>query len=254
MPTGSGREVRIQKYLSRAGVASRRKSEELMTAGRVRVNGEVVTALGSRVDPERDRVEVDGRVVEIPSPRWIAFHKPTGVLTTRSDPGGRRTVYDVLPPRFGALRYVGRLDRDTEGLLILGNQGELIHRLLHPSREVDREYRVEVEGEVDDRTLRRLTEGVELEDGPARAERAERSRRMDGGTELTLVLQEGRKREVRRMMDAVGHPVRRLRRVRFGPIVLGDLPPAEWRELGDDEVRALMDRVGLDSSSTIGPG
>lgn len=241
-----GRGVRIQKFLSRAGVASRRKSEELMEAGRVRVNGEVVTRLGSRIDPERDTVEVDGRAVSVSPPRWILLHKTSGSVTTADDPRGRRTVYEALPDDTDDLRYVGRLDRDTEGLLLLTNQGDAVHALTHPSSEVEREYVVGVEGVPDEATLRRLTGGVTLDDGPARAAEAERLRREAGGAVLRLVLREGRNREVRRLCDAVGHPVRWLRRVRFGPVELGDLPPGEWRELEDEEIEAILERVGLE--------
>lgn len=237
--------VRVQKFLSRAGVASRRKAEELMTEGRVRVNGEVVRELGTRIDPDEDAVTVDGRLVTRPPVRWILLHKPRGHLTTKRDPHGRPTVYDLLPDRFRGLRYVGRLDLDTEGLLLFTNEGDAVHRLLHPSWEVDREYRATVEGRPDRDTLRRLEEGVELEDGPARAVKARRAEDVGHGAVLSLILKEGRKREVRRMCQAVGHPVTHLARVRFGPVELGEIPAGEWRELSDAEVRALRERVGL---------
>lgn len=230
--------MRLQKFLSRAGVASRRRSETLIQAGRVEVNGTVVTEMGTRVEPDRDRVRVDGRLVALAPPRWIVLHKPPGVLTTASDPGGDPTVYDLLPPDARALRYVGRLDRDTEGLLLLSNQGDLIHRLTHPSYSVEREYRVTVKGRPEPPVLRRLEEGVLLEDGPARAARAWRPPGA-GPDELAMILVEGRKREVRRMMESVGHPVVRLRRVRYGPVALGNLAPGEWRELAADEVQGL---------------
>jgi 23S rRNA pseudouridine2605 synthase len=236
-------EVRVQKLLSRAGVASRREAESLMLQGRVRVNGQVVTTLGTRVDPERDRVELDGRAVETREARWVAFHKPPGLLTTRGDPRGRPTVYQSLPVELAALRYVGRLDRDTEGLLLLSNDGDWMHRVLHPSAQVEREYEAEVEGEPDRGTLARLTRGVELDDGPARALDARLAGRRDGRAVVDVVLGEGRKREVRRLLAAVGHPVTRLVRVRFGPVLLGDLPAGAWRDLGEDEVRALKRRA-----------
>lgn len=236
-------ELRIQKFLSRAGVASRREAEALMLQGRVRVNGEVVTTLGTRIDPERDRVELDGEAVEREPIRWIAWHKPAGVLTTREDPQGRETVYEHLPEAFSGLGYVGRLDKGTEGLLLFSNDGDVVHRLLHPSHEVEREYEALVAGHPDGETLRRLTTGVELDDGPARARRAEVIRHDGPGAWVRLVLTEGRKREVRRLLDAVGLPVRRLVRVRFGPVRLGELEPGAWRELGADEVRTLRSRV-----------
>ncbi len=231
--------IRLQKYLSRAGVASRREGERLMQAGRVRVNGSVATRLGVRVVPGRDVVEVDGAVVALPEPRWVAFHKPPGVLTTRRDPHGGPTIYDVLPEELGSLRYVGRLDRDTEGLILLTNEGDVANGLQHPSGGVEREYLAEVRGPVEPRALARLVAGVALEDGPARAASAVLAGRAAGGSRVRLVLTEGRKREVRRMLEAIGHPVVRLRRERFGPITLGALESGAWRDLGDDERAAL---------------
>lgn len=216
-----------------------------MEAGRVRINGEVVTTLGVRVDPERDAVEVDGEEVTVPPARWILLHKPEGVLTTRKDPHGRSTVYDLLPEELDSLRYVGRLDRDTGGLLLLTNQGDAIHRLLHPSYEVEREYVADVKGIPLPDTLERLRSGVRLEDGPARADRVEVVRETAKGARVVLVLREGRNREVRRLLAAVGHPVRHLARRRFGPVRLGDLPEGRWRDLTQAEVRGVLDRVDL---------
>lgn len=210
-----------------------------MAAGRVAVNGSVVTELGVRVDPGTDVVTVDGERVGVAAKRWVVFHKPPGVLTTRTDPHGGTTIYDVLPEDLRGLRYVGRLDRDAEGLLLLTNDGELANVLAHPSGEVEREYWLEVAGRVDRETVNRLTGGVELDDGIARAVRARLLTAGDVTSRLTLVLAEGRKREVRRMLSAVGHPVMRLRRERFGPVRLGQLERGGWRELGEDEVRTL---------------
>lgn len=223
-----------------AGRASRREAERLITEGRVRVNGVVVGELGSRVVPGQDQVFVDGEAVPHEAePRWIAFHKPPGCLTTRSDPHGGTTVYDLLPPDFDSLRYVGRLDRDTEGLLVFSNRGDEIHGLLHPSAGVEREYRAWVAGAPSSDAMMRLVQGVTLGDGPARAKRARVAERHGGATVVELVLTEGRKREVRRLLDAVGHPVLRLVRVRFGPVELGDLPQGAWRPLNDDEIGFL---------------
>lgn len=244
--------IRLQKFLSQSGRASRREAERLMLAGRVRVNGEVVSELGTRVVPGQDAVEVDGEVVAIAETRWVAFNKPPGVLTTRRDPHGGTTIYDVLPSELGALRYVGRLDRDAEGLLILTNDGDRANALQHPRGEVEREYSVDVAGTPDGATLARLRGGVELEDGPARAKVARlepaagsADGSADGSTDgtestVTVVLTEGRKREVRRMLSAVGHPVLRLRRTRFGPVRLGALKRGGWRDL-DGRERAALD-------------
>lgn len=232
--------VRLQKYLSRSGRASRREAERLMQAGRVRVNGEVVSELGARVVPGRDVVELDGQRVDVPPEVWIAFHKPPGVLTTRSDPHGGSTVYDLLPDELAGLRYVGRLDRDAEGLLLLTNDGEGAHRVQHPSGEIEREYRAEVAGTVQPEVVRRLVRGVLLEDGMATARRAAVVEAGPVSSTVDLVLTEGRKREVRRMMSAVGHHVLRLRRTRFGPVWLGDLEPGAWRELTAVEIEGLV--------------
>lgn len=216
-----------------------------MRAGRVRINGTVVTTLGTKVVPGSDRVEVDGERVELPEPRWIMLHKPSGVLTTRHDPRGRPTVYDLLPDAVKALglSYVGRLDMDTEGLLLMSNEGDVMNRLLHPSGEVEREYEVGVSGAPAPRTLRGIEGGVELGDGPARARAARLLREETGGGVLRLVLTEGRNREVRRLCAAVGHPVRWLRRIRFGPVELGDLPPGAWRDLTGAEIERLRSRA-----------
>ena len=236
-------EIRLQKFLSAAGRASRREAERLMAAGRVTVNGAVVTELGTKVVADRDVVAVDGEPVGSAATRWVAFNKPPGVLTTRSDPHGGETVYDRLPADQAGLRYVGRLDRDAEGLLLLTNDGDTAHALQHPSGEVEREYWLEVAGTVERPSLRMLLAGVDLDDGPARARRAELLEAGDVTSHLTLVIAEGRKREVRRMLSAVGHPVLRLRRTRYGPIVLGDLARGAWRELDGREVRALEEAV-----------
>jgi 23S rRNA pseudouridine2605 synthase len=238
--------MRLQKYLSRAGVASRRAAEEMIRQGRVRVNGAVVGEMGVKVE-EGDRVEVDGRPVGLDRPVWVVLNKPAGYVTTRDDPQGRPTVYDLLPERFAGLFHVGRLDLDSEGLLLLTNEGDVAHRLLHPSREVDRVYRVDVVGVPTRRTLDRLLHGVELDDGPARAHAVSivKRERSSGGAgaeshaRLRVVVREGRKREVRRIFDAVGHPVRRLVRERLGPVGLGDLATGAWRELTPREVNAL---------------
>jgi 23S rRNA pseudouridine2605 synthase len=232
--------VRLQKLLSASGISSRRHAETLMEQGRVRVNGRAVTVLGARVDPEKDVVEVDGRRVEMHAPRWILLNKPAGTLTTMSDPGGRPTVYSLLPRELRTLRYVGRLDLETEGLLLFTNQGDEVNRLTHPSGGYEREYHVGVEGGVDARALAKLVSGVELDDGMARASKARLLKKESAGDVLSLVLLEGRKREVRRLLDAIGHGVRWLRRVRFGALELGSLALGEWRDLTGAEVKRLL--------------
>jgi 23S rRNA pseudouridine2605 synthase len=218
----------------------------MILQGRVRVNGDVIQSLGSKVVPGQDRVEVDGVLVETARIRWILLHKPRGVVTTRSDPGGRQTVFHLLPPWGGNLRYVGRLDLLTEGLLLLTNEGEALHRLTHPSFEVDREYEVWVERRPGPHALRRLLSRVDLEDGPARAAGVAVLGKTGEGVLLSLVIREGRNREVRRLMEAVGHPVLRLRRVRFGPLRLGNLESGHWRALTETEIRALRASVDLE--------
>lgn len=240
---------RVQRALARAGFGSRRACEELISAGRVQVNGRRV-ALGDRVDPERDEVRVDGNRIGVnPALRYLALHKPRGVTTTLRDPHAERDLAGFLPsgPR---VFPVGRLDRDTEGLLLLTNDGELAHRLAHPRHGVEKEYLAEVDGEPTGRRLARLRRGVELEDGMARASSARSVARGSSGTgggraAVRLVLAEGRKREVRRMLETVGLPVRRLVRTRIGPVRLGRMRPGELRELEPAEVRDLFRAAGL---------
>ena len=230
---------RLQKVLARAGLASRRVCEDLISEGRVTVNGEVAD-LGRRVDPLSDVIEVDGGLVPIaPGLVYYLLNKPGGVVTTAADTHGRPTVVGLVPaePR---VFPVGRLDADTEGLLLVTNDGELTHRLTHPSFGVEKEYLASVEGDPSPGALRRLREGVDLEDGrtaPAKAVRVSEGL-------IRLTIHEGRNRQVRRMCEAVGHPVVRLVRSRIGSLADRKLKPGEWRELSPDEVRALAASVG----------
>ncbi len=236
-------EERLQRALARAGFGSRRACEELIVKRRVTVNGSVAT-LGDRIDPGRDRVRVDSVEVNLePEVRYYAFHKPRGVVTTVRDPGRREAVGDYLPAAGPRVFPVGRLDRDSEGLLLLTNDGDLANRLLHPRFGVEKEYLAEVEGAPNERCLARLRGGVELDDGLARAASVRVVGRSGGRAAIRLVMTEGRKREVRRLLAAVGLPVSRLVRVRVGPVRLGRLAPGELRELSATEVRALA-RVG----------
>ncbi len=235
---------RLQRALARAGLGSRRACEELIRAGRVTVNGRVAT-LGDRVDPARDRVALDGTGVNVdPDLRYFAFHKPAGVTTTVRDPHAKLDLTGFFPPG-PRVFAVGRLDRETEGLLLLTNDGELAHRLMHPRYAVEREYLAEVEGVPTERHAARLRRGVELEDGPARAVSARPVARAGRRGAMRLVLVEGRKREVRRMLAAIGLPVRRLVRVRLGPVRLGRLRPGQTRPLSPQEVRSLFRAAGL---------
>ncbi|MGZ5292913.1 MAG: pseudouridine synthase [Actinomycetota bacterium] len=232
-------EERIQKALARAGFGSRRACEELIIEGRVTLEGRVVT-LGDKVDVETQTVEVDGVNVNLdPSIRYYALHKPPGVVTTMSDPQGRPDIRGLLPAEGPRVFPVGRLDRDSEGLLVLTNDGDLANRLMHPSFGIEKEYLAEVEGTPTAKHLARLRAGVELEDGPARVLRAKIVAASRGRGAVQLVMTEGRKREVRRMLDAVGLPVTRLVRLRIGGVRLGGLAPGEHRELTLEEVLAL---------------
>jgi 23S rRNA pseudouridine2605 synthase len=224
--------VRLNAYLARAGVASRRGADELIKAGRVTVNGEP-GQLNTFVQ-SRDRVAVDGKPVALQRLAYVLLHKPAGVVTTARDPQGRPTVVELVPaePR---VVPVGRLDADTTGALLLTNDGPLAHRLAHPRYGVEKVYEAEVEGDPDDATLRALEDGVELDDGPtARA----RVRRL-GPSRIELVLHEGRNRQVRRMLEAVGHPVVRLHRSAYAGLTLEGLEPGAWRELEPSEVEDL---------------
>lgn len=237
--------IRLQKVLAQAGIASRRASEILIDEGRVEVNGRVVTTQGTRVDPEHDKIRVDGS--RIPPARhhmYLLLNKPRGVVSTMLDPGDRETLAQYVP-RHQRLYHVGRLDTDTEGLIILTNDGEFAHRLAHPSYEVPKTYLADVEGVMDNKTLRRLRGGVHLDDGFVRPDKV---RIVSHGPTRSLVeitLHSGRHRVVRRMMDWVAHPVRRLARTGIGPIRLGDLQSGWTRELSREELGALLDLVDM---------
>jgi 23S rRNA pseudouridine2605 synthase len=251
MPS-SGSEERVQRSIARAGIASRRAAEDLIREGRVRINGRVAE-LGDRVDPDRDEVSVDGGAVPLhPDLRYFALNKPAGVTTTMRDPHATRSLAALLPPGPRVVP-VGRLDRESEGLLLLTNDGALAHRLQHPRYGVEKEYLAEVEGSLSRTSARRLVRGVELDDGPARALRATIVETAPARSAVSVVMGEGRKREVRRMLAALGHPVRRLVRVRLGSLVLRDLAPGEVRPLSPEEVAALY-RITSLARARPGPG
>ena len=251
IPTDEEGLVRLQKLLAMSGVASRRKCEELMLAGEVEVDGEVVTRLGTKVDPTRAVIRVEGRRLPPVSPNvYLVLNKPRGVVSTMSDPEGRRCLGDVVADRPERLFHVGRLDTDTSGLLLLTNDGDFAQRMAHPSYEVDKTYVAEVEGEVFPRTLRQLLEGVELEDGPVQVSSikvvaGKHGRNHPGRTVVELVIHEGRNRIVRRLLDHVGHPVLRLTRTRIGPVQLGRLGVGELRDLTREELGLLLDSAQL---------
>ena len=250
MPSG----VRLQKILSQAGVASRRAAEELIRQGCVTVRGKTVTALGTRADPAHDDVRVDGRRIRLaPRRRYLVINKPRGYVSTRRDPQRRPTVLDLVPRVQEYLYPVGRLDYESEGLLILTNDGDLAEGLTHPRHGVEREYEARIRGVPDERVLFKLSRGVVIDGrrtAPATA-RLVRRLRASGGPQavMTLILREGRNHQVRKMCEAVGHPVVRLRRVRIGPILDPALRPGQVRDLTPREVVLLRRATGLPTPS-----
>ncbi len=248
---------RLQKLLSQAGVASRRLAEELIVQGRVQVNGVTVTELGTKADPGADEIKVDGRRIRTDTrKRYILLHKPRGYMTTRSDPEGRPTVLDLLRTVREYIYPVGRLDYDSEGLLLLTNDGELAARLTHPRHEVDKVYEARVRGVPDEHVLERLAKGVTIDGkrtAPAKVRVLDPPKKFpseNDQTRVELAIHEGRQRQVRQMFDAVGHPVVRLRRVRIGPIADPDMPPGHWRELTPQEVARLRRTAGIPTTAT----
>lgn len=232
--------VRLQKALAAAGVASRRASEELIVQGRVKVNGKVVRELGTRIDPSVDQVQVDRNPVQMdPEKMYFAFHKPRSVLSTMSDDKGRRCIADYFVG-FDRLYNVGRLDYETTGLILMTNDGELANQLLHPKYEVEKLYAAKVMGKVGKVELQKLKDGVQLEDGLAKADKVRVLDQNDAFSLVEIVLHSGKNRIVRRMFEAVGHPVMDLTRKSFGPIHLKALKVGQFRELSKLEVGSLM--------------
>ncbi len=243
--------VRLQKVMASAGVGSRRACEALIAQGRVEVDGRVVRQQGVRVDPSSAVIKVDGLRITVPEAEkvYLALNKPAGVLSTMSDDRGRMTLTELLPDRVREsgtrLFHVGRLDADTEGLLLLTNDGELAHRLAHPSYEVPKTYLAEIAAPVPRDLGKRLRTGLELDDGPARVDSFKVVDSAGNRALVELVLHEGRNRIVRRLMDAAGHPVQRLIRTGVGPVVLGELRPGKTRPLTSQESGRLYQAVGL---------
>jgi 23S rRNA pseudouridine2605 synthase len=238
--------VRLQKLLAASGVGSRRKCEELMLEGLVEVDGEVVTRLGTKVDPRTAVIRVDGRrLPPVSAHVYLVLNKPRGVVSTMSDPEGRRTLSDFVADRPERLFHVGRLDTDTDGLILLTNDGDFAQRVAHPSYELDKTYVAEVEGAVSRATLRRLREGVTLEDGPVQVHACKVVSTQGERTIVELVIHEGRNRIVRRLLAEVGHPVRRLTRTAIGPVRLQGLRSGALRELTPEELGPMLDAARL---------
>ena len=234
-------EERLNKVLARAGIASRRGADELIAAGRIKVNGQVITDLGTRVDPGSDEIRFDGEEIHperVPN-RYVVLNKPPHVITTASDPYDRSTVMDFVDPDV-RLFPVGRLDSESEGLLLLTNDGELANRLMHPRYEHEKEYRVKISGTPLDSTLKAWREGVWFEDGRTQPAQVTIESSTGSGTWLRFVLKEGKNRQIRRMVEAFSHTIHRLIRVRLGPITLGKLKPGAWRALNQAEIAALQ--------------
>lgn len=233
--------MRLQKYLALCGVASRRNAEKLIMDGHVTVNGIVVTAMGVQVDESVDEVCVDGlHVFPEYEKHYIAYNKPIGEITTVSDPEGRATVMDKFRDYPVRLFPVGRLDYDSEGILLLSNDGEMMNRVLHPSFEIKKAYLVKISNQVSDNEIVRLRKGVIVDGRMTSPAEVRLIRKETFSTDLLITIHEGRNRQVRKMIDAIGHQVVHLKRVQFGPVLLGDLPTGRWRNLTDEEIRKLI--------------
>ena len=240
-PENSGE--RLQKVLAAAGVASRRESETLILEGRVEVDGQTVLELGTRVNRDTQEIRVDGETLASPKLVYFAVHKPSGVVCTASDPAGRTRVTDLLPPETGRVFNVGRLDLESEGLILVTNDGELANQLTHPKHGVEKTYEVQVMGYPDASVLAQIRKGMHLAEGFARAVKVKIKSRRKSGAILEMVLDEGRNREVRRMLAKVGHKVQRLTRIAVGPIRLGEMPRGAARRLTPEEIRKLRDYI-----------
>jgi 23S rRNA pseudouridine2605 synthase len=236
--------IRLQKVIADSGLASRRKAETLITEGRVTVNGRVIQELGTRVDPARDHVKVDGRHLKpAPPETFVMLHKPEGYMSAMSDPEGRPTVADLLGGIGPRVFPVGRLDYDSEGLMLLTNHGQLAQALLHPRYHVAKTYRIKVKGVLSNEEIASLERGVMLDDGPTGQAIIKKGGKAEKNSWVEMTIFEGRKHQVKRMLETVGHPVLKLIRVRFGPLALGTLPVGEYRFLTDREANALRDLV-----------
>jgi 23S rRNA pseudouridine2605 synthase len=237
-------EVRLQKLIAGTGIASRRKAEEMIAAGRVMVNGKVVRELGTKVDAAKDHVKVDGRHIRSAQPYvYVLLHKPKNVMSTLHDPEGRPTVKDFLPGISVRVFPVGRLDFDSEGLMLLTNNGELAQALLHPKYHVPKTYLVKVKGVLEDEHIEALETGVRLDDGMTAPAQVKKIRKAESNSWVEITIHEGRTHQVKRMLEAVGHPVLKLIRIRMGSLTLGHMAPGEYRFLTDREANLLRDLV-----------
>lgn len=233
---------RLQKILAEAGVASRREAERMIVNGRVRVNGELVRELGTKADAEKDKITVDGKPIKSPEKKiYLAFHKPVNVMVTRKDPEGRPTVFDYLKAIPERVNYVGRLDFDSEGLLLLTNDGDLLAKLTHPRYEVPKTYHIKVVGRVTKESIARIAKGVDVGEFVSQPSKARIYKENPNNTWVEIILKEGKNREARRIFEALGHKTMRLIRMAVGPVTLNDLPAGRWRELSRAEVKALSD-------------
>ena len=239
--------IRLQKYMAACGVASRRRCDDMIAAGRVRVNGAVVTAMGTQIDPASDTVTLDNAPVQPPEAGLVYYmlHKPAGCLVTARDERGRPTIFDLIGDIRERVVAVGRLDYDSEGLLLLTNDGELAHRLMHPGFRVEKEYEVVVDGRVHANAFRALRQGVEIDGLPTLPAQVALMAGGPNSTRARITITEGRNRQVRRMFEAVGHKVRRLIRVREGALLLGHLPRGKFRRLSPREVQSLRTETGM---------
>jgi len=232
--------VRLQRFLADAGVASRRASEQIILAGRVEVNGRTVSQLGTKVDPTQDRIAVDGKSLKVRRKLYLALHKPRGYVCSRAQPGKRQTLGDLLPKEWGHLYSIGRLDCQSEGLIFLTNDGEFCLHLTHPRFGVRKKYRVTVEGRVDSKIIARILQGVVSEEEKLKAEKARILTSNNSHSVVELELAEGKNREVRRLFESQGMLVSRLQRIQIGPIKLGELPVGKWRTLTEPEIKSLL--------------
>lgn len=253
-PSASAAGERLQKILAAAGIASRRESEQVILEGRVEVDGQVVVEMGTRVDPRKQEIRVDGEPLPRPKLQYFAVHKPAGVVCTARDPAGRPRVIDLLPKDVGRVFNVGRLDLASEGLILVTNDGELANRLTHPRHGVCKEYEVQVAGHADPEVLAQLKKGVHLSEGLARAVHVRIKAKRKNSTLLTMVLDEGRNREIRRLLARIGHKVQRLTRVSVGPLRLGELPRGAVRPLTPIEVKKLREAASNPGKYATGQG